>query len=258
MHRLLLLTVLAVATAIAFNLGRRVAADDGIASDTLSSGGADMGGSVEVSLPSRRSEQARQAALRAIAGQDTYLLAESDSILRRWVERERDPLLVYFEPAVVAGYTAAIGRAVRDAFMRWRRVGGLQVRFEFVRTRENADVTVRWVESFDMQRAGQADLVWRSDGHLQSGTLTLATHSYLGRPFTTDAIETVALHEIGHLLGLGHSDQPRDVMYPTTSVHDLTSRDRRTAMLLYSLPPGSLKGPRPRPRPRPGPGPRSH
>ncbi len=247
MHRLLLLTILAAATAIAFNLGRRVAADDGIASDTLSSGGADMGGSVEVSLPSRRSEQARQAALRAIAGQDTYLLAtlaESDSMLRRWVERERDPLLVYFEPAVVAGYTAAIGRAVREAFMRWRRVGGIQVRFEFVRTRENADVTVRWVEAFDMQRAGQADLVWRSDGHLQSGTLTLATHSHLGRPLTVDAIETVALHEIGHLLGLGHSDQQRDVMYPTTSVHDLTSRDRRTAMLLYSLPPGSLKGAR--------------
>ena len=106
MHRLLLLTILAVATAIAFNLGRRVAADDWIALDTLSSGVADMGGSVEVSLPSRRSEQARQAALRAIAGQDTYLLAtlaESDSILKRWVERERDPLLVYFAPAVVAG-----------------------------------------------------------------------------------------------------------------------------------------------------------
>jgi hypothetical protein len=33
------------------------------------------------------------------------------------------------------------------------------------------------------------------------------------------------------------------VMYPTTSVHDLTSRDRKTAMLLYSLPPGSLRGP---------------
>ena len=245
MRRILLLTIFVAATAIAFNLGRRVPAGDGVAADTLSSSVGDMGGSVEAS--SRRSEEARQAALRAIAGQDTYLsatLAESDSILRRWVDRERQPLLVYVEPAVVAGYTAAIGRKVRDAFTRWRRVGGIPVRFVFVRTRENADVTVRWIEAFEMQRAGQADLVWRNDGYLQGGTLTLATHSHLGRPLTVDAIETVALHEIGHLLGLGHSDRPRDVMYPTTSVHDLTSRDRRTAMLLYSLPPGSLKGPR--------------
>ena len=36
---------------------------------------------------------------------------------------------------------------------------------------------------------------------------------------------------------------PVDEMYPTTSVHDLTSRDRKTAMLLYSLPPGSVRGP---------------
>jgi len=50
----------------------------------------------------------------------------------------------------------------------------------------------------------------------------------------------------GHLLGLGHSDQPEDVMYPTTTVHDLTNRDRRTAGLLYALPPGSVKQPRPR------------
>ena len=245
MRRILFLMIFVAATAIAFNLGRRVPAGDGVAADTLSSSVGDMGGSVEAS--SRRSEEARQAALRAIAGQDTYLsatLAGSDSILRRWVDRERQPLLVYFEPVVVAGYTAAIGRRVRDAFTRWRRVGGIPVRFEFVRTAENADVTVRWVKAFAMQRAGQADLIWRNDGHLQSGTLTLATHSHLGRPLTIDAIETVALHEIGHLLGLGHSDQPRDVMYPTTSVHDLTSRDRRTAMLLYSLPPGSLKGPR--------------
>ncbi len=248
MRRILLIPIFVAATAIAFSLGRSVPAGDAVAADTSSSAG-DMGGSVE--LASGRSEAVRQAALHAMAGQDTYLaatLVESDSILRRWVDRDGEPILVYLEPAIVSGYTATIGRKVRDAFDRWRRAGGIPVRFDFVRTPERAEVTVRWIEAFEMQRAGQADLVWRSDGHLQRGTLTLATHSHLGRPLSADAIETVALHEIGHLLGLGHSDQARDVMYPTTSVHDLTSRDRRTAMLLYSLPPGSLKGPSPRSR----------
>jgi hypothetical protein len=243
MRRLLILAVFVAGTAVAFNVGRRVPVGEE-PPDSSGAVVADLGGSIE---PRReRSEEARRATLRAIAAEDTYLpatLVESDSVLRRWVDREARPLRVYFEPATVPGYTAAMGRVVRDAFPRWRRVGGIPVRFEFVRSPDNVDVIVRWIEAFDVRRAGQADLVWRSDGHLQQGTLTLATHSHLGRPFTTEAVETVALHEIGHLLGLGHSDQERDVMYPTTSVHDLTSRDRRTTMLLYSLPPGSLKGP---------------
>ncbi len=243
MRRVLILTIFVIGTAIAFSLGRRVPVNEMTAPESSGSGAGDMGGSVE---SGQKSEAARRAALRAIAAEDTYLpatLAESDSILRRWVDRERRPLLVYYEPTAVSGYTTALGRAARDAFSRWRRVGGIPVHFETVRTPDNADVTVRWVEAFEVRRAGQADLVWRSDGHLQRGTLTLATHSHLGRPLSVDAVFTVALHEIGHLLGLGHSDQARDVMYPTTSVHDLTSRDRKTAMLLYSLPPGSLRGP---------------
>ena len=111
MRRTLLLTIFLAATAFAFNLGRRVPAGDGVAADTTSSSAGEMAGSVESS--SRRSEEVRKSALRAIAGQDTYLsatLVDSDSILRRWVDRERRPLLVYFEPAIVSGYTAAIGQ----------------------------------------------------------------------------------------------------------------------------------------------------
>ena len=245
MRRVVIIAAIVVGAAIAFNLGRNVPAEEVPPPPVAEpSDGAELGGGV--AAPPALAERRRLAALRSIAGQGTYLgatLVESDSVLRRWVDREERPLLVYFEPATVRGYTAIMGRRVREAFTRWRRVGGIPVQFEFLRTPDRADVTVRWIESFPVRRAGQADLVWRGDGHLQRATLTLATHSHLGQPLGVDAVATVALHEIGHLLGLGHSDQPRDVMYPTTSVHDLTSRDRRTAMLLYSLPAGSLKGP---------------
>ena len=83
-------------------------------------------------------------------------------------------------------------------------------------------------ERFPIRRAGQADITWNRGGWITRGTLTLATRMRDGMPLSDDAVYTVALHEIGHLLGLGHSDDPHDVMYPTTEVHDITARDRRS------------------------------
>jgi len=187
---------------------------------------------------------ARIAVLRHIAGPDSYLpamLVESDSLLRRWTDRTANPLAVYFTPGRVEGYSPDLREACRAAFVRWERVGGIPARFVFVNDSSHADVMVRWIERFPLRRAGQADIRWNGAGWIVRGSLTLATHTSDGLQLPQDAVYTVALHEIGHLLGLGHSDDPQDVMYPTTSVHDITPRDRHTARLLYGVPPGSLR-----------------
>lgn len=186
----------------------------------------------------------RMAILRHLADVDSYLpamLVESDSLLRRWPERTVPPLRVHLQPSQVRGYSPNLREAGRAAFVRWERVGGIPVRFDFVNDSAAAEVVVRWIEQFPLRRAGQADIRWNNAGWIVHATLTLATHTSDGIPLDDEAVYTVALHEIGHLLGLGHSDDPEDVMFPSTSVHDITPRDRHTARLLYGVPPGSLR-----------------
>ncbi len=58
---------------------------------------------------------------------------------------------------------------------------------------------------------------------------------------TVDDVRVVATHEVGHVLGLDHSKDSTDIMYPTAKVRDLSDRDTRTVLLLYQLTPGSLR-----------------
>lgn len=238
MRRALLITLFVVASVAVFRLGQHLPGQDDPAHVVLPTG---QGVAIEApDLGSVR--DARSIIRRRISESDTYLgyaLAEGDSALKRWRDRRAQPLSVYMAPPS----SLELLNSTRDAFTRWERVGAIPVHFSFVGDSGSAEVKVRWIRSFPMRRSGQTDVVWNQNGWLVSGTITLATHSSRGRAVGTDIAYTVALHEIGHLLGLGHSDDPDDLMYPSTSVHDLTPRDRRTARLLYALPPGAVRDP---------------
>jgi hypothetical protein len=188
----------------------------------------------------------REMVRQRIEGSDSYLgyaLAEDDSLLKRWQDRTVRMLSVHVGSRPEGDGDDDLEWSVRRAFDRWERVGAIPVSFRTTRDSANAEVHVHWIRSFPVARSGQARVFWDEKGWIQKGVLTLATHDYHGRAMSAELLYTVALHEIGHLLGLGHSDDPGDLMYPVTTVSDLTGRDRRTARLLYALPPGSVKDP---------------
>ena len=178
------------------------------------------------------------------SGNSTYLgdmlAASEDSMLRRWENRNTNPIRVYFAPTFAANFKPSFLDAIRGAFGQWTNAG-VPVRFNFDADSEQAEVTVKWRIQFEIERTGQTDVTWDENGHIQSAVITLATFDPKGRPMEPDDIRVVAMHEVGHLLGLDHSKDSIDLMFPTAKVRDLSDRDVRTVLLLYQLSPGSLR-----------------
>ena len=188
-----------------------------------------------------RSEMRRR--IRASAGL-TYLnevvAATGDSMLHRWDDRLHRPVRVYLATGTAANFQPAFLGAVRDAFQRWQEAG-VPVRWDLAADSAAAEVRFKWKVQFDEERTGQTDLTWDQDGHLQTAIVTLATFDPKGHPLGPDEVRVIALHEIGHLIGLDHSSDTTDIMYPVTKVRDLSLRDIQTAVLLYDLAPGSIR-----------------
>jgi predicted Zn-dependent protease len=168
------------------------------------------------------------------------LIVSTDSMVRRWPDSDGVPLRVSMIEGGPPGYRPQMAHFVRDALDQWETLG-IGMRFSPVSDTTDADIVVRWVDRFDFDRAGQTDLTWDQAGRVRKATITLALRTSSGVKLPDAALLTVALHETGHALGLPHSADSNDVMFPAARTGSLSERDRRTAQVLYRLPTGPVR-----------------
>lgn len=167
------------------------------------------------------------------------LFGETDSILRHWpaIAAIR-AISVGIVPGTGSGFTPAMVSEVRAALADWNpATAGL--RFLEQEDTATAALLIRWTDTLEADRAGATDVTWDKAGRIRRVTVFLAMHApATGRPFAPEARRAIALHELGHALGLPHSSDPGDVMYPVATATALSDRDRFSLRLLYELPTG--------------------
>jgi predicted Zn-dependent protease len=169
------------------------------------------------------------------------ILLTRDSALARWHDRVERPLTVWIQPTSPVGdWQPEFVGEVRDAFNAWSATG-IPVRFAFVSDSSRADIHVTFIDQFAEPISGKTRWARDDNWWIVDGDITLAIHHDGGEPLDRPAVHAIALHEVGHLLGLDHTSDIANIMTPRVRVRDLSAADRSTMELLYSLPPGPVR-----------------
>lgn len=124
-----------------------------------------------------------------------------------------------------------------NALEVWGAVPGIRLRFEPTPADGSPDVEFGFVDRFRTSQAGVTHRQLVGDRLIEHVTVTLARMHSNGVEMSDAFLGMVALHEVGHVVGLPHSEAPGDAMHPGNRNFTLSKRDLRSVRDLYRVEP---------------------
>jgi predicted Zn-dependent protease len=123
--------------------------------------------------------------------------------------------------------------AVRRAVLEWNALA-LPVRLRFGPDSVAADVRVSWIEKFDEPISGRTTCINEGGRHIVKADVTLAMKHSDNRVLSREEMRVLALHELGHALGLDHVADSTSIMAARVRVRAISVADRKRVLSLYS------------------------
>ena len=143
-----------------------------------------------------------------------------------------------------------LSTTMKHAFMDWQKHTNGNFSFEFVGTKSTANIVVVFVESgmntickrqeaLGCTKFHSARTVYGNQRILVA-KIYISMYDQDGKSMTSNQIYTIMLHEIGHALGLKHSEDQNSLMYESTNSQmadkqEIQPEDSETLYELYGI-----------------------
>ena len=158
---------------------------------------------------------------------------------KHW-EVSQFPLKIYVEESRSKHYKYIYKKYVSYALSVWRKADD-RINYTIVNSSSEADISVLFIENlgrkYEENYLGLTEYDVNRNNEIEFSKIQISLIKFNNELVSDGEIKATIIHELGHALGLGHSESEKDIMYPyidsnhkSTMEYDELSRGDKAAI----------------------------